>query len=68
MWWTLQRFLRKLMNLHSSSVNQSLPLSVSTFPSSITLSGRPAAPSVAVRITSETAKAASSESRLAPLV
>ena len=62
-----QSFMRKLVNFFSSAASHSTSLVEVTPPSSNTLSGRCAAPFVAVRITSDTAKVASSEVRLAPL-
>ena len=56
------------MNFLSSTPSHFTSLVDVTPPSSNTLSGRWAAPFAVVRITSDTAKVASSEVRLAPLV
>ena len=62
-----QSCIRKLVNFLSSAASYFTSLVEVTQPSS-TLSGRWAAPSGVVSITSDTAKIASSEVRLAPLV
>ena len=63
-----QSCMRKLVNFLSSIPSHFTSLADVTPPSSNTLSGRWTAPFVAVRITSDTAKGASPEVRLAPLV
>ena len=60
--------MRKLVNFLSSEPSHSTSLVEVTPPSSNTLSGRCAAPFVAVRITSDIANVASSDVRVAPLV
>ena len=63
-----QSCMRKLVNFLSSAASHFTSFVEVTPPSSSTLSGSLKAPSAVVRITSDTAKVASSEVRLAPLV
>ena len=62
-----QSCMRKLVNFLISAASHFTSLFEVTPPSNSTLSGRWAAPFVIVRMTSDTAKVASSEVRLAPL-
>lgn len=64
----VQSCMRKLVNFLSSAASHFISFVEGTPPSNSTLSGSLKAPSAVVRITSDTAKVASSEVRLAPLV
>ena len=62
-----QSCMRKLVKFFISAASHFTSLFEVTPPSNSTLSGRWTAPPVVVRITSDTAKVASSEVRLVPL-